>query len=151
MNDNLKNNILLSESVTEKRPTILEYFHEYICHHYQPKSFLAPFVIWYFLTLRCYFWDYRSYYMFCNCKEEMFFYKILFPDNDLIFSISITNVTMLDSNLIKSYVTPALPEIVSMHKVRLEFPSEGWSYIFVETKKRLHKFCRCSVNNIHWI
>ena len=75
----------------------------------------------------------------------MVFYKILFPDIDLIFSISITNVTMLDSNLIKSYVTPALPEIVSMHKVRLEFPSEGWSYIFVETKKRLHKFCPCSV------
>ena len=44
MNDNLKNNILLSENVPEQRLTIVEYFHAYICHHYQPKSFLAPFV-----------------------------------------------------------------------------------------------------------
>ena len=59
------------------------------------------------------------------------------------------NVSMLDSNFLESYVTPALPEIVSMHKVRLEFPGEGWPYIFVEAKKRLHKFCLCSVNYIH--
>ena len=41
--DNLKNNILMSENITEKRLTILGYFDAYICHHYQPKSFLAPF------------------------------------------------------------------------------------------------------------
>ena len=52
---------------------------------------------------------------------------------------------MLGSNFLESYVTPALPEIVSMHKVRLEFPGNWWPYIFVETKKRLHKFCPCSV------
>ena len=37
MNDNPKNNILLSENIRQKRLTILEYFDAYICHHYQPK------------------------------------------------------------------------------------------------------------------
>ena len=37
MNDNPKNNILLSENITQKRLRILEYFDVYICHHYQPK------------------------------------------------------------------------------------------------------------------
>ena len=56
---------------------------------------------------------------------------------------------MSGSSFLESYVTPALPEIVSMHKVKLEFPGKGWPYIFVETKKRLHKFCPASVNYIH--
>ena len=38
MNDNPKNNILLSENIRQKkRLTILEYFDTYICHHYQPN------------------------------------------------------------------------------------------------------------------
>ena len=37
MNDNPKNNILLSENIRQKRLAILEYFDAYICHHYQPK------------------------------------------------------------------------------------------------------------------
>ena len=37
MNDNPKNNILLSENITQKRLKIMEYFDGYICHHYQPK------------------------------------------------------------------------------------------------------------------
>ena len=32
---------------------------------------LLVFFVWYFSALRCYFSDYRSYYMFCNCQEEM--------------------------------------------------------------------------------
>ena len=38
MNDNPKNNILLSENIRQKRLTILEYFDAYICHHYQPRK-----------------------------------------------------------------------------------------------------------------
>ena len=56
---------------------------------------------------------------------------------------------MLGSNFLESYVTPALPEIVSMHKVKLDFPGKVWPYIFAETKKRLHKFFPASVNYIH--
>ena len=37
MNDNPKNNILMSEWIRQKRLAILEYFNAYICHHYQPK------------------------------------------------------------------------------------------------------------------
>ena len=37
MNDNQKNNILMSENIIQKRLTILEYLDAYICHHYQPK------------------------------------------------------------------------------------------------------------------
>ena len=37
MNDNPKNNILLSENIIQKRLRILEYFDAYICHYYQPK------------------------------------------------------------------------------------------------------------------
>ena len=37
MNNNPKNNILMSENITQKRPTILEYLDAYICHHYQPN------------------------------------------------------------------------------------------------------------------
>ena len=37
MNDNRKNNILMSENIKQKRLTILEYFDAYIYHHYQPK------------------------------------------------------------------------------------------------------------------
>ena len=56
---------------------------------------------------------------------------------------------MLGSNFLESYVTPALPETGSMHKVKLDFPGKGWPYIFAETKKRLHKFCPASVDYIH--
>ena len=35
MNDNPKNNILMSENIRQNRPTILEYFDAYICHHCQ--------------------------------------------------------------------------------------------------------------------
>ena len=38
MNDNPKNNILMSENIKQKRLTILEYFDAYIYHHYQPKT-----------------------------------------------------------------------------------------------------------------
>ena len=38
MNNNPKNNILLSENIRQKRLTILEYFDAYICHHYQPEK-----------------------------------------------------------------------------------------------------------------
>ena len=38
MNNNRKNNILLSENIRQKRLTILEYFDAYICHHYQPEK-----------------------------------------------------------------------------------------------------------------
>ena len=38
MNDNPKNNILLSENIRQKRLTILEYFDAYICHHYQLRK-----------------------------------------------------------------------------------------------------------------
>ena len=38
MNDNPKNNILMSENIRQKRLTILEYFDAYICHHYQPEK-----------------------------------------------------------------------------------------------------------------
>ena len=34
MNNNEKNNILVSENIRQKRLTILEYFDAYICHHY---------------------------------------------------------------------------------------------------------------------
>ena len=34
MNDYPKNNTLISENIGHKRPTILEYFDAYICHHY---------------------------------------------------------------------------------------------------------------------
>ena len=34
MNDNPKNNILMSENIKQKRLTILEYFDAYIYHHY---------------------------------------------------------------------------------------------------------------------
>ena len=34
MNNNPKNNILVSENIRQKRLTILEYFDAYICHHY---------------------------------------------------------------------------------------------------------------------
>ena len=37
MNDNPKNNILMSENIIQKRLTILEYLDAYICHHYEPK------------------------------------------------------------------------------------------------------------------
>ena len=40
MNDNPKNNILLSENIRQKRLMILEYFDAYICHHYQPNKML---------------------------------------------------------------------------------------------------------------
>ena len=33
MNDNPKNNILMSENIRQKRLTILEYFDAYICRH----------------------------------------------------------------------------------------------------------------------
>ena len=36
MNDNPKNNILMSENIRQKGLTILKYFDAYICHHYQP-------------------------------------------------------------------------------------------------------------------
>ena len=35
MNDNPKNNILMSENTRQKRLAILEYINTYICHHYQ--------------------------------------------------------------------------------------------------------------------
>ena len=38
MNDNPKNNTLMSENIRQKRLTILEYFDAHICHHYQPKK-----------------------------------------------------------------------------------------------------------------
>ena len=37
MNDNPKNNILISENIRQKRLTILQYFDAFICHHYQRK------------------------------------------------------------------------------------------------------------------
>ena len=37
MNDNQKNNILMSENIRQKRITILEYFDAYICYHFHPK------------------------------------------------------------------------------------------------------------------
>ena len=37
MNDNPKNNILISENIRQKRLTILEYFDAFICYHYQRK------------------------------------------------------------------------------------------------------------------
>ena len=45
MNENPKNNILMSENITEKRLTILECFDAYISHHYQSKTFLCLFVL----------------------------------------------------------------------------------------------------------
>ena len=38
MNDNPKNNILMSESIRQKRLRMLEYFDAYVCHHYQPND-----------------------------------------------------------------------------------------------------------------
>ena len=32
----------------------------------------------YFSTLRCFFSDYRSYYKFCHCQEEMVFGKNIY-------------------------------------------------------------------------
>ena len=40
MNDNPKNNILMSENIRQKGLTILKYFDAYICHHYQPKNYV---------------------------------------------------------------------------------------------------------------
>ena len=37
MNDNPKNNMLLSENIRQKKLTMLEYFDAYICHDYQPE------------------------------------------------------------------------------------------------------------------
>ena len=37
MNNNPKNNIIMSENIRQKRLTIPEYFDAYIYHHYQPK------------------------------------------------------------------------------------------------------------------
>ena len=37
-NDNLKNDILMSENIRQQILTILEYFNAYISHHYQPKN-----------------------------------------------------------------------------------------------------------------
>ena len=37
MNDNQKNNILMSENIRQKRITILEYFDAYIRYHFHPK------------------------------------------------------------------------------------------------------------------
>ena len=37
MDDNSKNNILMSENNRQKKLTILENFDAYIYHHYQPK------------------------------------------------------------------------------------------------------------------
>ena len=38
MNDNPKNNILMSENIKQVRLTIMEYFDAYIYHHYQLKT-----------------------------------------------------------------------------------------------------------------
>ena len=37
MNNNPKNNIIMSENIRQKRLTIPKYFDAYIYHHYQPK------------------------------------------------------------------------------------------------------------------
>ena len=42
MNDNKKNNILMSENIRQKRLTVLEYFNAYIYLHYQPSGNYAP-------------------------------------------------------------------------------------------------------------
>ena len=94
MNENPKNNILLSENIRQKRLTILEYFDAYICHHYQHHYHFRlitmanicieifqnceSFFVWYFPTIRCYFSDYRSYDMCYNCQEETVFEFLLF-------------------------------------------------------------------------
>ena len=61
MNDNPKNNILMPKNIRQKRLTILEYFVSSIvsvfCDIFQHEDFS----------------HYRSYYMFCNCQEEMVF------------------------------------------------------------------------------
>ena len=40
MNDNLKNKILMSENIRQKRLTILEYFDPYIYHHYRDDKYM---------------------------------------------------------------------------------------------------------------
>ena len=62
MNDNPKNNILLSENIRQRRLTTLEYFDAYQqidnddkYMHQNIPEFLVLFV-WYFPTIRCYFW-----------------------------------------------------------------------------------------------
>ena len=76
MNNNPKNDIVISGNIRQKRLTILEYFDTYIYHHkymHQNIPELLVFFVWYFPTSRCYFSDYRSNYMFWNCQEEMVF------------------------------------------------------------------------------
>ena len=64
MNDNPKNNILMSKNIRQKN----------ILHRNIP-GLLAFFVI--FSDIKCYFSDYRSYStVFCNCQEEMVFYML---------------------------------------------------------------------------
>ena len=67
MNDNLKNNILITENIKQKRLTILDYFDAYICHHYQLKvdnddkhmhrntPELLVLFVWYFRVSRFHF------------------------------------------------------------------------------------------------
>ena len=132
----------MSENITEKRLTILEYFDAYISHHYQSKTFLGPFVLLSLFYLI--FSDIKMlflglsfiFFVLQSLGRKMIFCKILFPDIDLIFfSISIMNVSMLGSNFLESYVTPALPEVVSVHKFRQNSPAKG-GLIYLLKQKR---------------
>ena len=71
INDHPKNNILVSKNIRQKRLIILEYFDAYICHMHRNIPEVLVLFVWYFLTLRCCFSDFRSYYMCYNCQEEM--------------------------------------------------------------------------------
>ena len=61
MNENLKNNILVSENIRQKGLTLLEYFDAYDKYMHRNIPELLVFFVWYFSILRCYFSDDHSY------------------------------------------------------------------------------------------
>ena len=91
MNDNPKNNILMSENIRQKRLTILEYFSAYIYHHYQPKTYVFRLIM---MTNIC-------IEIFQNCLS---FLSDIFRHEDVIFWI-IVRIILLYSNghLLKTF------------------------------------------------
>ena len=79
MNDNPKNNILVLENIRQKRLTILEYFNAYICHQIMMTNINIPellvFIIWHFPTLRCYIFNYHSYYICTNDQDNVAYWE----------------------------------------------------------------------------
>ena len=67
------------KNIRQKRLTSLEYFNAYICHHimimYQNIPELLVFIVWHFPRLRCYFLDYRSYYICTNYRDNITYWE----------------------------------------------------------------------------